>query len=395
MTPGGYEYGAPEDIPSCGDAEPNPLESKRGFGVIGADTRSKVSDTTTFPYRAIAQVDYDYGRTGGGCTATMISRNTALTAAHCLFDYKAGTYKNVTQIAPGRYRFGGIVFEPYGVWYVAYTHVLQAYIDKGKNNRDIGIIKLHPKTISGCEHTYPGDVVGYVEISKPAIGDSRLSNSRVTGYPGDKPFGEMWTSGQCSPGWNTADENFGIHFCDTYGGNSGSSILTTNGQSLGVDSHAFVNPTTGETVYNGACLMHGFMYDDIFEWSGRGSNLPRCTIYEASGRGSNLPSCAAKAALLLLLALAASKAALVLSRAIFFLGSCFFGAACCFFGAVLVTVVGVSGACLMHGVMYDYIYEVSGRGSNLPSCAAEAALPLLLSLAASKAALALSRANFC
>jgi V8-like Glu-specific endopeptidase len=270
MTPGGYEYGPPED-PSYGDAEPDPLESERGFGVIGADTRSKVSDTTTFPYRAIAQVDYDYARTGG-CTATMISRNTALTAAHCVFDYDAGTFKNATQISPGRYRSDGTIYDPYGIWYVAEKLVFQSYAEDENRNHDIGVIKLYPKTINGCEHTYPGDVVGYLDISKPSIDDSRLSNSRVTGYPGDKSLGEMWTSGQCSPGWNTAEANYGFHFCDTYGGNSGSSILTTDGQSLGVHSQWF----HGESVYNGACLMHGWMYDDIFKLSGRGSNLPSC-----------------------------------------------------------------------------------------------------------------------
>jgi hypothetical protein len=59
-------------------------------------------------------------------------------------------------------------------------------------------------------------------------------------------------------------------------GNSGSSILTTDRKSLGVNSHAFVNHTTGESTVSGACLMHRWMYDSVYEASGRGSNLPSC-----------------------------------------------------------------------------------------------------------------------
>jgi V8-like Glu-specific endopeptidase len=287
MTPDGYEYVAEfkiEDLPSYEDAEPDPRGNEQGLrhrslvvGVIGVDTRSKISDTTAFPFRTIAHVDYDSG--SGGCTSTMISRDTALTCAHCVYSYGDQAWYLVTKIAPGRYRSGGTVYEPYVVWYVDYTQIFQSFIDEGKRNRDIGIMKLHPKTINGCEHTYPGDAVGYAGFARPSIGDFRLTNSRVTGYPGDKPFGEMWTSGQCSPGWLPAGLNYGFHFCDMTFGNSGSSILTTDRKSLGANSHAFYNPTTGESVVNGACLMHGWMYDSIYEWLGRGTDLPSSILF--------------------------------------------------------------------------------------------------------------------
>jgi V8-like Glu-specific endopeptidase len=94
MTPDGCEYVAEfkiEDLASYGDAEPDPRGNEQGLrhrslgdGVIGDDTRSKISDTTAFPFRAIAHVDYARARTGG-CTSTMISRDTALTCAHCIY----------------------------------------------------------------------------------------------------------------------------------------------------------------------------------------------------------------------------------------------------------------------------------------------------------------------
>ena len=53
--------------------------------IIGKDTRTKISDTTKFPYSAIAHMymQYSCGHAGYG-TGFMVSDNTMLTAGHCV-----------------------------------------------------------------------------------------------------------------------------------------------------------------------------------------------------------------------------------------------------------------------------------------------------------------------
>ena len=69
--------------------------------------------------------------------------------------------------------------------------------------------------------------------------------SRNTGYPGEKPDGEMWTSGKCEDdegvgAWRHEEpcgsSNLIFHKCDTSGGHSGSPVYDRRGNVFGVHS---------------------------------------------------------------------------------------------------------------------------------------------------------------
>jgi glutamyl endopeptidase len=275
ITNDGHEYIAKYDASELARGEstkPNEVGEnlRRSLVVIGTDTRSKVADTQSLPFSAIAEIDY--GREGG-CTSTLISRNAALTAGHCVFDTDTNKYQAISRIAPGRYRSGSSTIEPAGTWEVDYSTTFSQWRGKGSMNYDIAVLTLKPRIVANnkdqCDYLYPGDAVGYVGIARPSVGDSRLNGARITGYPADRADGEMWTSGACSPGWETGGNYFGYHYCDTYGGNSGSSVLTPDNMALGVHGYGF--PDTG---MNGACLMYGSHYDAVYEWSEQGKSLP-------------------------------------------------------------------------------------------------------------------------
>jgi V8-like Glu-specific endopeptidase len=284
ITRDGYEYIAKygsSELARGGstEPEPNPQGSqvggsmRRSLVVIGTDTRSLITNTESFPHRAIAEVDYSpYFE--GGCTSTLISRNAALTAAHCVYSKR---YLSIDKIAPARYRSGSRTIEPYGTWEVDYSTTFSQWRNEGSRSYDIAVMTLLPRQVSNeegeCENLYPGDAVGFVGIASPSVGDSRLDEAKVTGYPADKANGQMWTSGACSPGWKTAETYFGYHFCDTNGGNSGSSVLTTDNIALGVHGYGFTT-SSNEAVCNGACLMQGSHYDAVYEWSDLGKSLP-------------------------------------------------------------------------------------------------------------------------
>jgi V8-like Glu-specific endopeptidase len=276
ITGDGHEYiarygaselargGSTEPIPNVGE------NVRRSLVVLGTDTRSKVTNTQSFPFSAISEIDFKNSGEGG-CTSTLISRNAALTAGHCVFNTDTNKFQAISRIAPGRYRSGSSTIEPYGTWEVDYSTTFSQWKDKGPKNYDIAVMTLLPREVANgnacVDNVYPGDAAGFVGIARPSIADSRLNGARVTGYPADRADGEMWTSGACSPGWDAGGDYFGFHYCDTYGGNSGSSVLTTDNKALGVHGYGFPSK-------NGACLMHGSHYDAVYEWSDQGKSLP-------------------------------------------------------------------------------------------------------------------------
>src|SRR4051812_28625996 len=75
-------------------ASPNP-ES-----VIGTDTRTLVSPTTTYPASATALISFSAGR----CTGWLINANTVVTAGHCVHPGGGGSFYPTSSylIYPGR-----------------------------------------------------------------------------------------------------------------------------------------------------------------------------------------------------------------------------------------------------------------------------------------------------
>lgn len=216
ITSEGYEFMAPMDsiasttlsttaYKGLGDDYRRYLR-EREMIIIGEDTRSIVGDTTIFPFRAIGAADYTTGKSV--CTVTMISRTSALTAAHCVWRKSTNQPQPMTAMAPGRYFDPslGRAVEPFGTWEVDYMTTFHEYEDFGVEAYDMAVVTYKPanRPDLGCtEAVYPGDVVGYVGIDRvagtsTAVNDPRLATITVTGYPSDYKSGQMVTSGPCS-----------------------------------------------------------------------------------------------------------------------------------------------------------------------------------------------------
>ena len=71
-------------------------ELQNAPGVFGTDDRVAV-DSTVWPWLAIGLLQR---KVGGACTATLVTENAVLTAAHCLFDRRGGR-----QLAPSEVQF--------------------------------------------------------------------------------------------------------------------------------------------------------------------------------------------------------------------------------------------------------------------------------------------------
>ena len=179
----------------------------RPNSVIGADGRSLVNPTTGYPARATVLIT----RPGYSpwCTGWMISKDTLLTAGHCVYSGGAGgTWYGGLQFKPGSN--GGTA--PYGTCSARGTWALNGWVNSADWNYDTGIIKLNCTV---------GNTVGWYGMYWQTASLNGVGTT-VQGYPGDKPS-TQWISYD----YVRASETEKIYYQnDTIGGESGSPVWT-------------------------------------------------------------------------------------------------------------------------------------------------------------------------
>jgi glutamyl endopeptidase len=195
--------------------------------VIGTDNRSKITNTTAYPWRTVTKLFITFPNTTGGCTGTLIAAKYVLTAGHCVYNKAYGGWAKQIEVVPG---LNG-TYKPYGSAYAARYRSYTAWTSSEDSNYDFAIITLDRPI---------GNSTGWLGYATYSSVNGVTSN--IAGYPGDKDngLGLYYHYGAISS--STAYRLF--YQIDTYGGQSGSGIYYKDGQD---NRYVFGVHTTGVT----------------------------------------------------------------------------------------------------------------------------------------------------
>lgn len=207
---------------------PNGVSSEQvsASSIIGSDGRYRITATKNFPSRAVVYITYKGKQ---HCTGWMISKNTLVTAGHCVYNRSSKSWYDTSKFAfyPGR----NATTSPYGSAKATKAWTDTSYIASGNQKQDWGIIKLN-KNI--------GNTTGWFGLKWQS---ASYNGTKVTvrGYPGDKKAGQLWTmSGKIT----ASKTNNLCYSIDTYGGQSGSPIYLSNNQVIGIHTNGTVSKRT-------------------------------------------------------------------------------------------------------------------------------------------------------
>ncbi|MCU1804741.1 trypsin-like serine peptidase [Cytobacillus firmus] len=222
------------------------------YAVIGTDGRQKVTNTSISPHRMISYIELDFGDFFAQCTGTVIGKDMILTNAHCVQDLDSGSDVESAVVIPAvkdsHYSYGAYTMEKF--------LVPRGYEDSdGSSAYDFAIIKTNKNGTSEV-----GDVTGTLPVKQ--VNNIDELSIKIYGYPGDKIAStgivDQWgMSGKVEQ----EDTYVAYYSLDTAGGQSGSAILNSSNQIVGVHNAAYT--TTGGTTINGGPKMTKPMYDFI------------------------------------------------------------------------------------------------------------------------------------
>lgn len=180
----------------------------RASVIFGTDQRTRVQDTTVFPWSAVGQVQAIYANEILEGTGAMIGNHTVLTAAHVVYDPSLGGWADSITFIPG---LNGNSM-PFGQATVTSHIVPQAWIDTADEGSDIAVLGLNAEV---------GTQTEFFQIAEPTASFLNGLPLASAGYPADLDNNFQYSA----PGTGTGvDGNFLLEDIDTEPGQSGSPI---------------------------------------------------------------------------------------------------------------------------------------------------------------------------
>lgn len=233
----GVTVDLPEGIEYIPDGGP---ENGSPDSIIGADNRRIVSNTTVDPYTKVAFMimRFPNGKSYVG-SGNLISKDTVLTAGHCIYSKADGGWTTSVEVYPG---YNGNT-APYGVAKAKRLMSVPGWTVNSSSQHDIGAIKLDRNI---------GNSVGWFGMTTVMENPITLS-----GYHADLNRKMGTQTGNIS---SLSDNNV-YYPLDSTGGSSGSGVYNNKQQIQAV--HAY-----GSTNYNFGTRMNTEKFKLAKEWIG-------------------------------------------------------------------------------------------------------------------------------
>ena len=263
---GGAALAAPPARPVAASPEPVPL-APRPASVIGTDDRVWVSDTSVFPWAAIAQLTIVHATGAARATGVMIGPQHMLTAGHAVLDNAYGGDGAAVSI---RAAFGlggdtalGVTAE------MAAARALPGWVSGRETGADLALVTLDRSI---------GTVTGWFETFTIAMEDFFAGvNVNIAGYPADLFGGEALVLSTGPVAQSSGDRLLYGGTLDTAGGMSGAPIwqyfsATGQRQLVGIHTTGVSDPSAPGAL-NGGTRLTAERLALIEEWIGQDAFL--------------------------------------------------------------------------------------------------------------------------
>ena len=218
--------------------------------IIGTDDRKRVLRTAYDPWRRICalRITFPSGQTYRG-TGFFIGLRAVATAGHCVYLHNQGGWARKVEVIPG----ANGTSRPYGSAVSTTLRSVRGWVSGKKPENDYGCVVLPVGAFGGRNlgrfGFQPFD--SQVLLARKAI---------LAGYPGDKPFAEMWGMKRRI---KIVTPKTLVYDIDTVGGQSGAPVyIKHNGKRFVVGIHNY-----GNSAGNSATRVTPAVCDRLKKWS--------------------------------------------------------------------------------------------------------------------------------
>ena len=139
--------------------------------IIGTDNRTKITATTSYPWRTVTKLIVTFPKGKGGCTGTIIAAKYVLTAGHCVHNKAYGGSAKKIEVIPG---LNG-TYKPYGSALATKYRTYTNWTSSADKNHDFALLTLD-RSIGNSTGT-----LGYASYSSV-----NGLTGHIAGYPCDK-----------------------------------------------------------------------------------------------------------------------------------------------------------------------------------------------------------------